>query len=161
MPDRTLYDSDTFSWAMTQADALRDVAAGRRSNAVDWDHVIEEIESLGKEQRHALRSHLANILAHLLKLDFSTAVDPVSHWRKEVRVQRAQFEDRLFDNPGLKPHLAAILAEAYVKARKLAASGLEEDGITLSRLPQDCPYTLDQVRDFDWFPVRPADGAKD
>lgn len=161
MPDRTLYDRDFYTWAMTQAEALRAASGGLRSNAVDWENVVEEIESLGREQRFSLQSHLKNILSHLLKLQFSPAEHPRAHWMREVRTQRAEFEQRLEMNPGLKPQLPALLRSAYGYGRKHAAAGLEQDGLALADLPAECPYTLDQVLDFDWFPVRAADGVKD
>ena len=161
MPDDRLHDVDFYTWTKVQAAALRDIAQGRRSNAVDWENVIEEIESLGSEQEHALESHLIVILVHMLKLAHSPADLPRNKWRKEIKVQRTAFERRLRRNPGLKPLLSGLLVDAYGDARRDAATLLEDEGVKLSDIPETCPYTLDQIRDFDWFPVRPADGAKD
>lgn len=47
-----LYDSDTYTWALRQADALRRRAAGE----IDWENVAEEIEDLARSDRRALRS---------------------------------------------------------------------------------------------------------
>ena len=38
-----------------------------RGDKVDLEHLVEEIESLGSEQEHAVESHLANLLLHMLK----------------------------------------------------------------------------------------------
>jgi hypothetical protein len=57
------YDTDFYGWTQAQAAALR----AQESKTLDWDHLAEEIESLGNEQRHAARSHLRVLLWHLLK----------------------------------------------------------------------------------------------
>ena len=57
------YDTDFYAWTQTQAAALR----AKESKILDWDHLAEEIESLGNEQAHAVESHLVIVLAHLLK----------------------------------------------------------------------------------------------
>ena len=63
-----LYDSDILLWSERQADLLRRHAAVARENdAIDWPNVIEEIESVGNEQLHAVESLLIQALAHMLK----------------------------------------------------------------------------------------------
>ncbi|MFN8720215.1 MAG: DUF29 domain-containing protein [Rhodospirillales bacterium] len=155
MDTRSLYDTDVYAWAMQQASALRGEAARGGSNAVDWANVAEEIESLGNEQAHAIESHLANILEHLLKLGHSPANDPRNHWASEVVHQRARLERRLKKNPALRSRLPDVVDGAYQDGRRLAAFGLARDGLSLADLPETCPYTLDQIRAFDWFPSNP------
>ncbi len=49
MDQPTLYDDDIVTWADEQVAALRALAArSDLSNAVDWENVIEEIESVGR-----------------------------------------------------------------------------------------------------------------
>ncbi len=63
-----LYDSDLVIWSERQADLLRRVAAGKAPNeAPDWANIIEEIESVGSGQLHAVESNLLRALIHLLK----------------------------------------------------------------------------------------------
>ena len=48
-----LYKDDILLWSEQQAELLRRLAAGEHVNAqVDWENVVEEIESVGSEQRH-------------------------------------------------------------------------------------------------------------
>jgi hypothetical protein len=57
------YDTDILTWSEHQAELLRRLAAGERvNNEVDWENVIEEIESVGKEQLHAVESRLVQAL---------------------------------------------------------------------------------------------------
>ncbi|BAZ91454.1 hypothetical protein NIES932_29630 [Raphidiopsis curvata NIES-932] len=39
-----LYDQDFYTWALQQAQLLRE----KKFQQVDWDHIIEEIEDLGR-----------------------------------------------------------------------------------------------------------------
>ena len=50
------YDIDFHAWAFVQAHALR----RRAANEIDWEHVAEELESLGRSERNRLRSHSAS-----------------------------------------------------------------------------------------------------
>lgn len=52
---KTLYDTDFVEWAAATAELLRE----RRFDDVDWEHLIEEIVSLGQSDEHAVRSQLA------------------------------------------------------------------------------------------------------
>ena len=44
------YDTDFYAWTQTQATALR----AKESKTLDWDHLAEEIESLGRSDRRAI-----------------------------------------------------------------------------------------------------------
>jgi hypothetical protein len=111
------YDTDFYAWTQAQAQALRakDVAA------LDLDNLAEEIESLGNEQRHAVRSHLRVLLWHLLKWAYQSSHRTPS-WRTSILNARAEIVDRLTDYPSLRPHVPALLASAYPQARRLAAA---------------------------------------
>jgi hypothetical protein len=57
-----LYDTDFHEWAETQAALLR----SRSANALDWDNLAEEIESLARRDRREIRNRLTIICQHLL-----------------------------------------------------------------------------------------------
>jgi hypothetical protein len=70
VPDdlRDLYEY-VLLWSEQQADRLRELRRRLRENrdGVDWDHVIEEIEDLGRSELNAFASNLVEALVHLLK----------------------------------------------------------------------------------------------
>jgi hypothetical protein len=66
MPDDP-YRTDIVTWSAQQAERLRRLRAGERVNDLDWDNVIEEIESVGQSQLDACRSLLTQAILHLLK----------------------------------------------------------------------------------------------
>lgn len=57
------YDSDFHLWSQTQAALIRD---GKIAE-IDLENVAEEIESLGRSDRRAIKSRLEALLLHLLK----------------------------------------------------------------------------------------------
>jgi hypothetical protein len=147
----SLYDQDFYAWAQRNAALLR---AGRVAEA-DCEHLAEEIEDLGKAQRHALRSHLRQLIAHLLKLDYSPAEQPRRGWFEEVQNARAEIADRLADSPSLTPQVDSILAEVWPRARRQACNALLAFGERV-HIPEACPYSSEQALDDSFFPGGPT-----
>ncbi|HRJ60377.1 MAG TPA: DUF29 domain-containing protein [Azospirillaceae bacterium] len=153
----TLYDQDFHAWALAQAAALRR-AAELRINLpdVDIEHLAEEIEDMGSEQAHAVESALMRIIEHLLKLEYSPADRPRATWRRTVRNQRTDLQKRLKRSSSLRnPQcLAEMLVDAWRDGRRLAYEGLIDQGEpdAAASIPQDCPYSLEQLCDFEWWP---------
>ena len=150
-----LYDQDFIGWTEQQARLLRDAAALRPNLGLDWDHLIEEVEDLGRSHHDAVSSQIARIIEHLLKLEFSSATDPRPGWRHTVRSARAEIERRLDRDPGLKSRLTEILLQETPRATCLAAGAMddhgEDTGAVLARLHSGEGYTLDHVLG-DWLP---------
>jgi len=101
---------------------------------------------LGRSDGHQIESRLDNLLLHLLK------------WRCQPEWQRgccrgSIFEARhrlgrlLAESPSLKSYPGERLPEVYAMARRKA---LDETG--LYRLPEACPWTIEQVLDKDILP---------
>ena len=158
--ERRLYDRDFWAWTQEQAAALR----RRQFRRVDWDNLIEEVESLGREQKSAWKSYCANVIAHLLKIEHSPAKGSIDHWRQEVLDWRDEMYHRLADNPGLKGELSEMLDVAWKRGRSVAVRKLAEhadpggaaQGRRLrrtweSRLPGGCPYVLADIAGYDPF----------
>ena len=62
----TTYDRDLTVWAKDTAQLLRE----RCWDAIDWEHLIEEVEDLGKSERSAIASQMERIMVHLLKWQY-------------------------------------------------------------------------------------------
>jgi len=82
-----LYEEDVLLWSEQQAALLRRLAAGERVNEqIDWENVIDEVESAGSEQLHAVESLLVQALTHMLKAEaWPLARADVGHWHAEAR----------------------------------------------------------------------------
>jgi len=133
MPD-DLYWDDTLLWSERQADLLRRLAAGERVNDVDWEHVIEEIEDVGKAELRACTSLLRNALVHLLKLALSPGSDAAAHWRGEVRAFLA--DARRAFSPAMRQKID--LQEIHAEAIDIVEAAD-------TTLPSDCPFALDDL----------------
>ena len=80
-----LYDDDILLWSERQAQLLRRLAAGERVNdQVDWENVIEEVESVGSEQLHAVELLLVQALVHMLKAEGWPNSRDAPNWRAEA-----------------------------------------------------------------------------
>ncbi len=144
------HDTDFYEWTREQAEMLR----SRNWDALDLEHLIEEVEDLGDYKLDAFEGALTRVVEHLLKLQFSPADEPRWGWRVSANTHRVNALRLLRRAKSLRK--LADLAQVYEDARGLAADSLRErDGIDPSALPGGCPYTLDQILDRGWFPENP------
>jgi hypothetical protein len=135
----TAYEADFLAWVDEQARLLR---AGNLS-ALDVENLIEEVESLGRQQRQQLRNRFVRLLQHLLKWEFQPSPRGPS-WRKTIRHQRDRIGVLLRDSPSLRPVLDEVMAEAYRTARFDAA---DETGLPVETFPTENPFSVDQALD--------------
>lgn len=148
-----LYEDDFYVWTRDQARALRRLARTRPDEELDFRHLVEEVRDLGTSERNSLRSQLARIIEHALKLERSPAPEPRRGWHDTIGDARRELEFRL--TPSLRRDLAANLPKLHAFSLRRAARALAEHGETgpAADLPETCPYTLDQLLDDDWFPA--------
>lgn len=139
-----LYDEDTYTWAMQQADALR----RRSANEIDWDNVAEEIESVGKTEVREIESRYSVLLAHLLKWRYQAERRSAS-WEITIKVQRRAITRYLEANPGLKSRRDELFGLAYFDATAQAAL---ETSLDLGTFPETNPFTLAQAMDEAFWP---------
>jgi hypothetical protein len=82
-----LYDSDILLWSERQGALLRRRAAGELVNEseLDWPNIAEEIESVGRSQLSAVRSHIVQAFLYELKAQAWPPARDAPHWRSEAR----------------------------------------------------------------------------
>jgi hypothetical protein len=154
---KTLYESDMAAWSEHQAAALRAAARGGSNQPLDWDNLAEEIEDLAKSLRRRLRSQIARIILHQVKLEYSPAIDPRNGWRRTIRLARLDINRILEDSPSLKREVPRLIEKESTGAVQLAILDLEEHReIDQMELPaiKNTSYTEEQVLG-DWFPQEP------
>ena len=139
-----LYETDFVEWAERNAELLR---SGRVAEA-DLENIAEEIEALARSDRRALRRRLARLMQHLLKWQFQPEKRGQS-WTRTIVEQRLTVEQLLEDSPSLRTGLDDLVENAYSDAIRFAAS---ETRHTAKKFPAQCPYTLDQLLDYDFLP---------
>ena len=147
-----LYDTDVVAWSERQAALLRRVAAGENINGqVDWPNIIDEVETVGRSERAALRSHIGVVLEHLIKLQASPATDPRNGWKTSIVRARLKIERDLKDSPCLRLEVSGMILDETRSAQKEVAATLaiygEQPRLDIGGLA----LTEDQVLG-DWFP---------
>ena len=155
MPDKSsLYEQDFMRWAEAQAEGLRRAAEAGSNLPLDWYNLAEEIESLGRSQRRELRSRLANIVEHLLKLQFSPAIEPRAGWIETIGRERRDIQRLLEDSPSLKGEIDRALALEWRQTTRFAADlliGRAEAGPEIRPQIEQAGYRVEQVLG-DWLP---------
>ena len=138
----TAYETDYNQWLKETVKHLQE----RNFEQVDWDNLIEEIESMGKSDRRALMSLLTRLIEQLLKLAYWQEEKKRSgnHWAAAIVNFRAQIQQRLEDSPSLRPELAAMYDKVYPVAIKSVSQ--------LFSLNSDAHISLEQTLDDNWFP---------
>lgn len=132
-----LYEIDFYKWTIEQAKFLRE----EKWNCLDVPNLLEEIESLGKQQRQELRNRLGILLGHMLKWEFQSSHRSKS-WLATIREQRRQILLLLKESPSLQPYLQEAIEDAYQSALNLAVS---ETPLDYEDFPQECPYPLEKI----------------
>ncbi len=142
---KELYEIDDNLWLEKTIDLLKE----NRLNELDLENLIEELESLARRDKLAMASLLQQIIRHLLLLQYWNAEYErnYSHWEAEIVSFRSQINDNMTTN--FYNYLRENLPSIYSKALKYV-----QKKSRLDTFPQQCPYTLEQLLDEDWFPQK-------
>ncbi len=145
----SLYETDFVKWAEEQATLLTE----RRFDLLDLEHLIEEVDDLAGRHRDALESDLRVILIHLLKLAYTKGSrDPERAWKRSAENARDEIQFLFEDYPSLRNYIAPLSVRAYRKAVVKAHKELRDYGDDHEPFPADCPWTLDEVLDHEFWP---------
>jgi hypothetical protein len=131
---KNLYEQDFSLWIEDTINKLKT----RDHDNLDWENLIEEVESLGKSQRKAVRSFLVRLLEHLLKRCYVPMSDCYRGWEIEIRNFRQRLQIELEDSPSLK----TFLREIFVKSYEMALENVKDSypDVYFSSL---CPFPND------------------
>ena len=135
-----LYDEDILRWSEHQSALLRRIAAGEPvKEQPDWPNIVEEVESVGREQLHAVESLVLQALVHMLKAEGWPDARDVDACRGDARGFVAQARRRFAPSMRQTIDLAGVYADA------LKALPERMDGQPPQSLPDTCPMTLDEL----------------
>jgi hypothetical protein len=135
-----VYGTDIVVWSEEQAGLLRRLVAGERVNdKVDWMNVIEEIESVGNEQLHAVSSLLAQAIIHRLKAMAWPDARDADNWRADAERFAGDAADRF------APSMRQRLDLAHIYRRAVRAVPATMYGEKRPSLPSACPWSLDEL----------------
>ena len=138
-----LYEVDDYLWLEQTIQLLKD----NQLDELDREHLIEELEELGRSEKRSVESLLQQIIRHLLLYHYWTPehADNARHWQAEIISFRNQLNRRL--TATLYRHLEDNLKDIYEDAGDYVRV---KSQVTI--LPEVCPYSLVQLLDKHWLP---------
>ncbi len=141
---KSLYDINNDQWLNITIKLLKE----NRLGELDIEHLIEELEQLGRRDKLTVESFLEQIMRHLLLLQYWTEQKDynANHWQAEIMSFRTQINEYLTTN--LRKHLYNNQRKVYQKALRYVK---QKTGYSLT-FPEQCPYTIEQLIDEKWLP---------
>ena len=141
---KQLYELDDSQWLGETISLLRN----HQFQQLDLEHLIEELEDLGKEKKNAVASLLEQVIRHLLLLQYWTKETEYNtiHWQEEIYNFRTQLRRKMTAN--LRNYLEEELNYIYEDALGFVKIKTANTMI----FPSQCPYSLEQLLDRDWLP---------
>lgn len=131
---KNLYNQDFAFWIEDTVSKLK----ARNTEDLDWEHLIEEVESLGISQRKAVHSFLVRLLEHLLKRCYVCLPNCFRGGEIEIRNFRGELKKEFKYSPSLKSFMLEILTESYQDA----LASMREDYPDVI-FPDACPFPQD------------------
>lgn len=141
---RDLYELDYLAWYEKTLEQLKN----NHSNELDLESLSEVLENLVRDTKRRGESYLRQIIIHLLLIEYweSEKINRC-HWAAEIVNFRSELETDMTTN--LKKHLDLVKENIYQKALKYVIKKTE---LNKTLFPIQCPYSLEQLLDDDWFP---------
>ena len=144
---KKLYEIDDYLWLEETIKLLKT----KDLDNLDLDNLIEELESLRRNELNKVRSLLRQIIIHILLLEYwQEEYDRnYRHWQGEIIAFRDDLNNSLTTT--LKNKLVQELAHIYNVAVKVV---VQKTGLASNLFPDNCPYSLEQLFDDNWYPQK-------
>ncbi|MBM0743910.1 DUF29 domain-containing protein [Phormidium sp. CLA17] len=108
------YHQDFVAWCEDTVAKLKD----RDIEGLDFEALIEEIESLGLRDKRELESRLRVLLAHILKRSYIQNSYDYRGWQNTIAEQRGELELLLKQSPSLKNYFVEVFEDSWRHALK-------------------------------------------
>jgi len=137
------YEDDFYAWSQHQAQVLRGLGARGAAlpNELDLEHVVEEIQDLGRSELNSVLSHLEGMLMHLAKAASSPEALPARKWLAEIDEHQGQATRRF--TPAMRQQIG--LDRCWRRALGRAEAELRRHSEALVPLPPEGPFDLDDL----------------
>jgi hypothetical protein len=91
-----LYEIDDYLWIQKMISLLK----AKNFDEIDLEHLIEELDDLGREKKHQVKRLLKQVIRHLLLLEYwlDKYEENYRHWQSEILSFREQLNDRMTTN---------------------------------------------------------------
>ncbi|WP_448587701.1 DUF29 domain-containing protein [Thermocrinis sp.] len=149
-----LYEKDFYLWLMENLKLLKE----KSYDKVDWEHLLEEIEGMGKSELRSVISYVAVILEHLYKWENFRVDETMGHsWIRSIYNAREELALLFEYSPSLKKKAEEDLEKSWkIAVGRIVRWFKDPDNKELAkkffrRLPEEkdfparSPYTFEQV----------------
>jgi Domain of unknown function DUF29 len=133
---QSIYNTDYAVWLEQNITLLKQ----GEYQQIDWQNLIEELESLGKSQKRELKSRLSTLLEHCLKLLYTNYSQDFRGWRITIKRTQQELLDLLAESPSLNNIWTEILHLAYTDALKILTQSVDYQTFNF---PQIYPFPLE------------------
>jgi len=154
---KQLYNKDFYQWIMENVELLKN----KEFDLVDWEHVIEELESMGRSELRSVISFMTVILEHLYKYEhFRESETMGDGWIDSIDSSRIELEWLFNDSPSLKRKALEEIDIAWKDAVRRLVRWFEKPINkrlakkyfgklpTEKNFPKKCPYTFDHILNY-------------
>lgn len=141
----SLYAQDYQLWLEKTVYLLKN----KNFSQLELENLIEEIESMGRSEKNALRSNVRVLIVHLLKYKFQPQ-NRSNSGLYTIYEHRQRLQEAFLDSPSLKSYYIEVFDNCYEHGRKEASI---ETGLPLSVFPKESPFSVDEILDSEFFPV--------
>ena len=149
-----LYEQDFNLWRETLITQIKE----KHFHDIDWEHLLLELDDMGKSEKRSFLSNLTILIAHLLKLTVQSDAPEMMKvsWYSSVTEHRFIIKKDLQENPSFKNYLHEVILVAYADAKKLAIKESKNAKLGVRKpneleYPLDLPFTLEQLLDEDFY----------
>jgi hypothetical protein len=132
-----LYETDFNLWIEQKNKQL----INGNLQEIDLKNLIEEIESMGRNNKREIKSRWIKLLMHLLKYKYQPKKQTRS-WISTINTQRNEINLVLDDIPSLRLYLKENLSDCYQKARLDTSL---ETNLPLEIFPESCSFTQENI----------------
>ncbi|MDT7910942.1 MAG: DUF29 domain-containing protein [Thermocrinis sp.] len=157
---KELYEKDFYLWLLENLKLLKN----KEYELLDWEHLQEELEDMGKSLFSTVISQMARIMEHLYKWEnFRYSPYMGNNWVQSINSARRELRRIFEDSPSLRKRAQEkeVLQKAWEMAVLDLIDWLEEPKSkrfietyfkgkmpTKNDFPKECPYTFEQLMEY-------------
>jgi len=157
---RELYRKDFYLWVQENLKLLRN----KEYELLDWEHLQEELEGMGKNLFSSVVSQMARIMENLYKWEnFRYSPYMGNNWVQGINSARRELRRILEYSPSLRKRAQEreVLQKAWEmavfdlidwleepKSRKYIETYFKGRMPIKNDFPKECPYTFEQVMEY-------------
>jgi len=134
LKEHSKYHQDFVIWCEDTVAKLKN----RDFEGLDFEALIEEIESLGLRDKRELESRLRVLLAHILKRSYIQSSYDYRGWQNTIAEQRSEIELLLKQSPSLKNYFVEVFEDSWRHALKRV-----KQGYPAVKLPNEWEFSQD------------------